>query len=459
MAAQRPSVIVIGAGFSGLKAVSQLEKGPVDILVIDRHNFHLFTPLLYQVAASGLDPSDIAYPVRGVVGTRARVRFLLGTVEAIDTAARCVTVRMGERVLRERYDTLVLAAGSETNYFGMEQVERYGFALKTLADGVALRNHLLKCFEHAAWLEDPAVKRALTTVVVVGGGPTGLEMAGALRELYGWVLSKEFGEQLGQSEGRVILVEMQDHLLTPYPPRLRAAARRQLEGLGVEVLLGRRVVEAGEDYVTLDGGEVIPTFTLVWAAGVKPSPLAALLGVELHRSGAVPVLATLEVINCPDVYAVGDIAYLEDKTGQRYPMLIPPAQQQGKVAGKNILRRIRGQPQQPFRFEGLNDRGIMATIGRRRAVAWIFYKIQLTGYLAWLSWLTLHLLTLMGFRNRLSVVVNWVWEYLTYDRAVRIILEHTPHGALARGLRLRREPPSAVGPPQPPAPEEVGSRQ
>ncbi len=229
------------------------------------------------------------------------------------------------------------------------------------------------------------------------------------------------------------------NLLTPYPPRLRKAARKQLEEMGVEVMLGRRVIEAAEDHVTLDNGEVIPTYTLIWAAGVRPSPLAKLLGVALHRSGAVPVLPTLEVIGAADVYAVGDVAYLEDETGERYPMLIPPAQQQGKIAGKNIVHRVRGEPQEAFRFEGLNDRGIMATIGRRRAVAWIFYKVQLTGFVAWVAWLTLHLITLMGFRNRLNVFVNWVWEYLTYDRSVRIILESEARGALAPGHSLRRD--------------------
>ena len=431
MAEKRPTVIVIGAGFAGLKAIDQLSKAAVDILLIDRHNFHLFTPLLYQVATSGLDPSEIAYPVRGILRGRANVRFMMGSVEDIDPHAKVVEVRSGEALLREPYDYLVLAAGSETHFFGNRDLERHAFGLKTLSDGVVLRNHLLKCFERAAWLDDPAQQAALTTVVVVGGGPTGLETAGALRELYGWVLSKEYDRHLGEARGRVILVEMLDHLLPPYPARLRAAARRQLEDMGVEVLLGRRVEEAAEDHITLDSGEIIPTYTLVWAAGVKPSPLADMLDVALHKSGAVPVRPTLEVIGRDDVYVIGDMAYLEDKSGERYPMLIPVAQQQGKLAGKNILRRLRNAPQQPFRFEGLNDRGIMATIGRRRAVAWIFYKVQLSGYLAWLAWLVLHLLTLMGFRNRLNVLVNWMWEYLTYDRSVRIILEHQPHGALA----------------------------
>jgi len=427
----RPIVVVIGAGFGGLYATKQLAGTEVDVLLIDRYNFHLFTPLLYQVATSGLEPGEIAYPVRGILRGSRNVRFLLGGIEAIDPARQIVTVRTNGRTVDEPYDYLLLAAGAQTHYFGIDEIEQHGFGLKTLADAVVLRNHLIKCFEKAAWTDDLALKTTLTTTVVVGGGPTGLETAGALRELYRYIFSKEYATQLPNLETRVVLVEREPHLLGTYPPRLRDAARRQLEDMGVEVILDNGVAEVAEDHVSLEDGRTIPTRTLIWAAGVKASPLAEMLDVPLRSLGRVPVHPTMEVIGQDKIYVVGDMAYLEDKKGEPYPMLIPVAKQQGMLAAQNILRRIQHQPQAAFRYDGLRDRGIMATIGRSRAVAWIFYKVQLTGYVAWLAWLGLHLITLMGFRNRLNVFINWIWNYLTYDRSVRIILEHVPHGAFA----------------------------
>jgi len=440
---QRPTVIVIGAGFGGLYATKALAKADVNILLIDRHNFHLFSPLVYQVATSGLEAGEIAYPVRGILRGQPNVRFLLGNVEAIDVTDKTVLVKTATKTIREPFDYLIIAAGSQTNFFGMDQIERHAFDLKDLGDAIVLRNHLLKCFENAAWTKDPARQKALTTMVVVGGGPTGLEMAGALRELYRYVLSKEYATQIPEMKGQVILVEMQDHLLAPYPPRLQQAARRQLEAMGVEVVLGERVVEITEDSCRLSNGRTIPTYTVVWAAGVKASSLAEKLGVPLKKSGRVPVRPTLQVLagngagpGYDDIYVVGDMAYLEDKHGNPYPMLIPVAEEQGTHAAKNILRRLENKPQLPFTYTGLRDRGLMATIGRSRAVGWIFYKIELSGFIAWVAWLTLHLITLMGFRNRLNVFINWVWNYFTYDRAIRIILEHQPHGAFAASQNL-----------------------
>jgi NADH dehydrogenase len=410
----RPTVVIIGAGFGGLHAAQKLMDKDVDVLVVDRQNFHLFTPLLYQVATSGLEPGEIAYPVRGILRGKANIRFMLGDVQQLDTDQKQLTIRTNGNTQQESYDFLIVAAGSETHYFGMEQ---HAFGLKTLSDAVTLRNHLLKCFEKAAWEKDSAKQDALTTLVVVGGGPTGLETAGALRELYSHVLKGEYNDGL---PGRVILIEMMDHLLDPYPKRLQQAARRQLETMGVEVVLGDQVVETAHDYIRLNSGRVIPTYTLIWAAGVKASPVATMLNVPLGKAGRVPIKPTTEVIGLEDVYVVGDMAYLEDPKGQPYPMLIPVAKQQGLLVGRNILRRMAGQDQRDFHY---HDRGIMATIGRSRAVAWIFYKVQLTGFLAWMAWLGLHFITLMGFRNRLNVFINWVWNYFTYDRSVRIILE------------------------------------
>ncbi len=428
---KRPVVAIIGAGFGGLYATKQLSKADIDVLLVDRQNFHLFTPLLYQVATSGLEPGEIAYPVRGIVRGMHNVRFLLGSVEAIDPAKKKIIVRSGQKIHRESFDYLIVAAGTRTHFYGLDQIEKHAFGLKSLTDAVMLRNHLLKCFENAAWLADPEEKRALTTMVVVGGGPTGLETAGALSELYRYVLDKEYANQIPANLGRVILIEMMNHLLDPYPSHLQAAARQQLEELGVEVILGKGVVEAGHDHIRLNDGSIIPTHTLVWAAGVKASPVADMLNIPLRGMGRVPVLPTLQTIAYDDIYVIGDMAYLEDGQGRPYPMLIPVAKQQGMLAAKNILRRLQNEPQKPFTYDGLRDRGIMATIGRSRAVAWVFYKIQLTGFMAWLAWLGLHLIMLMGFRNRLNVFVNWVWNYLTYDRSVRIILEHGPHNTFA----------------------------
>lgn len=423
----RPIVAIIGAGFAGLYAAKTLAHKAVDVLVIDRQNYHLFSPLIYQVATSGLDPSEVAYPIRGIFRDKPNIRFLLGHVESIDYNQNSLVIRTNGQTRTERYDYLIVAAGSQTHYWGNKEIQQHSFGLKTLSDAVVLRNHILKLFEKAAWSNNPAQIAAMTTMIVVGGGPTGLETAGALQELYEHVLHKEYTQIFQGIRARVILVESQDHLLDPYPKQLQRAAYKQLEAMGVEVILGTSVTHAAPDHVTLGDGRILPTHTLVWAAGVKASPVAEMLGVPLHRHGRVPVLSTLQVEARENIYVVGDMAYLEDSRGEPYPMLIPPAKQQGILAASNILRRVEGKPQKIFYYGGLRDRGIMATIGRSRAVAWIFYKVQLTGFLAWIAWLALHLLTLIGFRNRLNVLVNWAWNYLTYDRSVRIILEHQPH--------------------------------
>lgn len=422
MTLYRPRVVVIGAGFGGLYAAQTLVNEPVDVLLIDRHNYHTFTPLLYQVATSGLDPSEIAYPVRQIFFDKPNVSFMMGEVIAINLGEQSVTVRVNGTSQREPYDYLIVAAGSVTNYFGKAEWAQSTFGLKTLAEAVHLRNHILRLFERAAWVDDPEYREALTTMVVVGGGPTGLETAGALHELYNHVLRREY-RQSEAIKAKVILVEATDRLLIPFPEPLQQSALKQLRSLGVEVVLGNPVAEVAPDHVTLKDGRVIPTYTLVWGAGVKASPMGSMLGLPLQRGGRVPVEPTLEAVGCDQVYIVGDMAYLEDKNGQPYPQLIPVAKQQGKLAARNILRHARGKTQEPFRYR---DRGIMATIGRNRAVAWIYNRISLTGWLAWVAWLFLHLIWLLGFRNRMNVLVNWVWNYVTFDRSVRLILEPKP---------------------------------
>jgi len=414
----QPKVIIIGAGFGGLFAARKLIQQSVDILMIDRNNFHTFTPLLYQVATCGLDPSQIAYPVRSIFRRKQNIRFMLGEVTEIDPSNKQITVNSNGEARQEVYDYLIIAAGSVTNFF-TPQIEQAAFGLKSLSDAVVLRNHILKLFEKADWTDDPLEREALMTLVVVGGGPTGLETAGALYELYNFVLGQEY-EGKRRIKARVILVEAAANLLLAYPDKLQQAALRQLQSLGVEVILGQAVEETADDHIRLKNGEIIKTHTLVWAAGVKGSPLASLLGVELQRGGRIPVEPTMRVIGLDNVYAVGDIAYLVDPKGQPYAQVIQVAQQQGKLVAHNIVQHRAEQSEEKFVYK---DLGIMATIGRRRAVAWLYYKIQLTGFVGWVAWLGLHLIWLMGFRNRLNVLVNWTWNYLTYDRSVRIILE------------------------------------
>ncbi len=405
-----PKVVIIGAGFGGLYAARTLANKPVDVVLIDRHNFHTFTPLLYQVATCGLEAEEIAYPVRGIFRGETNVRFLLGEVTNIDHEARQVHVRTNGAVHEEGYDYLIVAAGSVASYFGNEALKQHSFVLKTLNDAVNMRHHILKLFEKAAWSDDKAYQDALTTMVVVGGGPTGLESAGALYELYNHVLRNEYAH-LRDMEARVILIEGTETLLRPYPKYLQEQAFKQLEALGVEVLLNEQITEFAHDHIRLKSERVINTYTVIWSAGVEASPLAKMLDVPLQKAGRVPVKLTLEVIGRDNIYVVGDMSYLEDPKGQPYPMLIPVANQQGALTARNIVRRIAGQPEKTFSYD---DRGIMATIGRSRAVAWLFYKVQLTGYLAWVAWLGFHLIALMGFRNRLNVFINWVWNYFAF---------------------------------------------
>jgi NADH dehydrogenase len=437
----RPRIVIVGAGFGGLYAARTLANQDVDVLLIDRENFHTFTPLLYQVATSALDPSEIAYPVRTIFHKNTNIAFLWGEVTSIDRASKRVLVDARGSVRDEPYDYLIVAAGSVTNFFGNQEAAAVSFELKSLGDAVVLRNHILKLFEHAAWAEDDATRDRLTTFVVVGGGATGLETAGALYELYNDVLAREFPDD--GLKARVVLIEASDRLLAPYPEKLQQAALRQIESIGVEVIFGNPLVAASPTHVRLKDGAVIYTSTLVWAAGVAASPLGERLGVPLAWQRRVPVKPTLEAIGCEDVYVVGDMAYLEGPDGKPYPGVIQVAKQQSICAAQNILHRLAGEPQVEFAYR---DLGIMATIGRSRAVAWLFNRIPLSGFLAWIAWVLLHLVMLMGFRNRLNVFVNWMWNYFTYDRSVRIILEHQPHPLPEPTAESTRVAPAASPP-------------
>ena len=404
--------MVVGAGFGGLACVRELADAPVDVVLVDRRNHHTFLPLLYQVATAGLNPADVAHPVRGIVQKQRNVSVRLGEVVGVDWDAREVVLD-GQPPLG--FDHLVVAAGSTANFFGIPGAAEHAFPLYALDDATALRNHVLERFE-AADADRGLIESGALTVVVVGGGPTGVEVAGALAELFSQVLRKDFGG-LEVARARVVLVEMADSLLLNFGERSRWHALDALRARGVEVRLGEAVQEVTGRSVTLTSGEVLPAHTLVWAAGVSASPLAGRLGIETGRGGRIPVAADLSIPGRPDAYAIGDVADIPGADGS-LPQLAPVAQQSGRHAARQILRRIDGRPTRPMRYR---DKGTMATIGRRAAVAELPFGIRLSGSIAWVAWLGLHLMTLVGFRNRLSVFLNWAWNYLTWDRGPRLI--------------------------------------
>ncbi|MDW7645397.1 MAG: NAD(P)/FAD-dependent oxidoreductase [Desulfuromonadales bacterium] len=407
----RKRIAIVGMGFGGIRAARALAGHGHDIILVDRNNYHLFQPLLYQVATAGLEQESIAHPVRAMARRWPDTRFHLAEVTAIDVDARQIRTDTGDLA----YDYLVVGAGSITNFFGLESVERHAFDLKELAHAEALRNHILTAFERAVLEPDPARKRALMTFVIVGGGPTGIEFAGALIELVHFVLAKDYPE-LSTQAARVILVEATDQLLASMPEEQRQYTLKKLRGMSVEVLLNARVVDAGPDRVTLADGAIIPAHTLFWSAGVKSAPLAASLGTSRQNSGRVAVEPDLTLPGHPEVFVIGDMAYLE-QDGSALPMTAPVAMQMGIYAGKAILAREKGTPLSPFHFR---DKGSMATIGRSAAVASAF-GMNFRGYFAWLVWLLLHLYYLIGFRNRTVVMLNWIWYYWFHERQVRLI--------------------------------------
>lgn len=403
----------MGGGFGGLTAARKLARLPVDVTLVDRRNFHTFQPLLYQVATAGLDSASIAYPVRGIVHRDPGLRFRLGEVAAVDRSARVVHLADGDEL---PYDYLVLAAGAVTNTFGIPGVEENGLPLKTLTDAVRLRTHLLARFEEAdAGHADPD---SSMTIVVVGGGPTGVELCGGISELIHRVLGKDH-PSLDMSRARIVLVEMTDRLLGGFDPHSAERARKALARRGIELRLGESVRSVSADHVELESGERIAARTLVWTAGVKANPVGEALAVELGRGGRVPVGPDLGLVGDPAVFVVGDLAGARDEHGELYPQLAPVAMQQARHAVRQIEARIFGRETKPFHYR---DKGTMATIGRNSAVAELPGHIRFGGFPAWLAWLGLHLVFLIGFRNRLSVLLDWSWNYVTYQRGARLIL-------------------------------------
>jgi NADH dehydrogenase len=417
-------VVVVGAGFAGLNAAKVLARGPVRVTVVDQSNHHTFQPLLYQVATAGLGADDIAHSVRGIYHDHPNVRFRLATVTGVDWAAGKVLVEDASPLA---YDYLVLAPGATTAWYGVSGAAEHAFPLKSLPDAIALRNHVLAQFERAD-AEPGLIDDGALTFVIVGGGPTGVELAGAFVELFRMVLAKDFAH-LAVDRARVVLVEAGDRLLAAFHARSQDRARRTLEARGVEVLLGTAIASIAPHEVRLSSGDTIATRTVVWAAGIRAHPLADTLGLPQAAGGRVVVDSDLGVPGHPEAFVVGDLAAAADSRGSLYPQLAPVAIQGARHAARQILRRIDGQPTTRFVYR---NKGVMATIGRNAAVAELPGGLRIGGFPAWVAWLVLHLWFLIGFRNRLNVVVNWAWNYVTYDRGARLIIEPPGEGRGAR---------------------------
>jgi len=415
-----PRVVIIGGGFGGLFAARAFDGAPVSVTLLDRHNYHLFQPLLYQVATASLSPADVASPIRWILGRQKNVEVLLAEVQAIDPANNRLLIDHNEPMT---FDYLIVASGATHSYFGREEWARDAPGLKTLDDALAVRQRILMAFEAAERTADPEEQRRLLTFVIVGAGPTGVEMAGALAEIARKSLRSDF-RRIRPESARIILVEGGPHVLAAFPESLREAARRSLERLGVEVHTNQIVTGVDARGVTIgkDPDRVrIDANTVLWAAGVAASPLARSLGVPLDRAGRVATEPTLVVPGHPRIFVIGDLCAFVDN-GRPLPGVAQVAMQQGAQAARNIMRAIEGKPMEPFHYR---DYGILATIGRGSAVGDV-YGLKISGVFAWLFWLFLHIFWLIGFRNRLAVMSEWAWAYITFQRRVRLITSEKP---------------------------------
>ena len=407
-----PHVIIVGAGFGGLEAAKHLGNKPVRVTIIDRTNYHLFQPLLYQVATAALSPADIAAPVRAILENYANIDTLLGEVQSVDVAAR--VVRTMERELH--YDYLVVATGSRHSYFGHEEWEKFAPGLKSLEDALEIRRRTLMAFEFADRTEDPAARAAAMNFVIIGGGPTGVEMAGAIAEIARETLAKDY-RHIDPSKSRVILIEGEKRVLSGFPEDLSASALKQLQDLRVEVRLGVHAEKLTDNGLEV-AGEFIPCRVKIWAAGNTASFVGKTLGVPVDRAGRVLVQEDLTIPGHHEVQVIGDLAnFSSTKDGKPLPGVSPVAIQQGRHAAKNILHMIAGAAPQRFYYW---DKGSMATIGRNKAVADLNF-VHFSGFPAWLAWLFIHIFFLVGFRNRIAVIFQWAWSYLTFNKGARLI--------------------------------------
>jgi NADH dehydrogenase len=403
--------VIIGAGFGGLRVAKRLAGQPVRVTLIDKHNYHLFQPLLYQVATAGISPHEIAYPVRAIFRNQKNFDFLMTRVTDVDLAKREIQTEQGPVA----YDYLVVAVGASINFFGNASLEKNALPLKDISEAEQARNHVLRMFELAAHEQDLHKRQAMLTFVAVGGGPTGVESAGALSELIRLVLRRDY-RAINVDNVRVILMESAPMILAGFPESLQLAARKSLEKKRVEVRVETKVTDYDGERLTLDNGEIIPTRTVLWSAGVRAASLTAKLGLDLARGGRVSIAPTLQAPGHSNVFVIGDAAYLE-QDGASLPMVAQVAIQQAQVVAYNILADLEKRPLREFHYKNL---GMMATIGRNAAVACVF-GVKFSGQLAWIVWLVIHLIALIGFRNRLIVLINWAWSYFFYDRAVRLI--------------------------------------
>jgi NADH dehydrogenase len=417
----KPQVIIVGAGFGGLEAAKKLACKDVRLTVIDRTNYHLFQPLLYQVATAALSPADIAAPVRGILSKCKNVEVVLAEVESVDVEGRKVKTK--DSIFD--YDYLILATGARHSYFGHNEWEKLAPGLKSLEDAVELRRRILLAFELAEKTTDEVARKAALNFVIIGGGPTGVEMAGAIAEISRYTLAKDF-RHIDPSQARVILIEGGPRLLGPYPEDLSESARKQLIKLGVQVYTNARVTNITEEGVQMDR-EFIPCRVKIWAAGNNASFVGKTVSSSVDRVGRVVVNDDLTIPGHPEVQVIGDLANFSHRNGEPLPGISPVAMQEGRHAARNILRMIRGEKPTPFRYF---DKGTIATIGRNKAVADLKF-FHLSGFPAWLAWLFVHIVFLVGFRNRLLVLIQWAWAYLTFDKGARLITrnfqsEHRP---------------------------------
>jgi NADH dehydrogenase len=420
---KKPHVVVLGGGFGGLYATKALARAPVSVTLVDARNHHLFQPLLYQVATAALSPGDIAVPIRRILRSQTNATVVLAKALAIDTAKKRVRLDEGEL----DYDLLIVATGATDSYFGHDAWAPFAPGLKSIEDALDIRKRVLLAYEEAEREPDPVIQQEWLTFVVVGGGPTGVELAGALAEISRHVLEDDF-RRIDPKSARVVLVEAGPRILPTFEEASSAKAKEQLARLGAEVLTEARVTNIDAGGVTLKTRgsteeERMAARTVLWGAGVTASPLAATLRVPLDRAGRVRVLPDLSVPGAPDVFVIGDLAALE-QDGKLVPGVAPAAMQEGRIAAKNIARRVRGEATVPFRYV---DKGSLATIGRASAVAEIG-SLRLSGLLAWLAWLFIHILFLIGFRNRYLVLSEWAWGYVTYERGARLITGGKPAG-------------------------------
>ena len=410
-AAAKPHVVIIGGGFGGLEAAKKLGNEPVQITLIDRTNHHLFQPLLYEVATAALSPADIAAPIRGVLTKYTNIEVILAEVQSIDVSARRVITT--DRQLQ--YDYLIVATGARHSYFGNDEWEKLAPGLKSLEDAVEIRRRLLMAFEYAERITDEAARKAAMTFAIIGGGPTGVEMAGAIAEISRYTLAKDF-HNINPTDARVILIESGERVLSSFPEKLSASAMRQLQDLGVEVRTGVRATNLTDAGLEVSG-EFIPCRVKIWAAGNTASALGNSLGAPLDRAGRVMVNHDLTIPDHPEVQVIGDLAHFAHQGGQPLPGVSPVAMQQGRHAARNVLWMIDGRKPQRFWYW---DKGSMATIGRNKAVADL-NVVHFSGRLAWLAWLFVHIIFLVGFRNRVAVLLQWAWAYFTFNKGARLI--------------------------------------